>query len=336
VRVIEIPTLVRPPRPLADLTTLWVLTRWIRRERFSIVHCHSTKAGLLGRFAARIAGVPGIVFTVHGWPFTGWWHPFIRVTVAPAERVAAWLSTAIICVCEYDRARALSMGIAGPEKVHVIHNGVAPERWFPAPRSAQPAPPAGIQASHRHDGQAPVNGARRVVSVGRLTAQKDLVTLLQAWRHVDGPHRLALVGDGPSRPDLEQMIEHAGLAGRVDLLGARDDVPAILREADLFVLSSRWEGLPLAVIEAMMSGLPVVATAVGGVPEEVVEGETGLLVPPGDPQALARALSQLLNDEGLRRRAGAAGQRRALEYFTEARMVRQTAEVYEHVLSGTI
>jgi glycosyltransferase involved in cell wall biosynthesis len=85
-----------------------------------------------------------------------------------------------------------------------------------------------------------------------------------------------------------------------------------------------------------MSGLPVVATAVGGVPEEVVEGETGLLVPPGDPQALARALSQLLNDEGLRRRAGAAGQRRALEYFTEARMVRQTAEVYEHVLSGTI
>jgi glycosyltransferase involved in cell wall biosynthesis len=281
-----------------------------------------------------MAGVPGIVFTVHGWPFTGWWHPVIRATVAPAERIAARLSTAIICVCGHDRDRALAMGIAGPDKVHVVYNGVAPEQWLVHRHTA--AGRVSGAADQVSTAGRMANGALCVVSVGRLTQQKDIETLLHAWRLVHGPHHLALVGDGPSRPSLEQMIERHGLTGRVDLLGARDDVPQILRRSDLFVLSSRWEGLPLAVIEAMMSGLPVIATAVGGIPEQVVEGETGLLVPPGDPDTLARAVSRLLNDAGLRERTGAAGRRRALERFTEARMLRQTAEVYAHVLSGTV
>jgi glycosyltransferase involved in cell wall biosynthesis len=226
------------------------------------------------------------------------------------------------------------MGIAAPDKVHLIHNGVAPGPWLAPGRAGQADDAPEAPAGARRTGGA--NGALRVVSVGRLTQQKDPETLLRAWRRIGGPHRLALVGDGPNRPDLESLIEREGLAGRVDLLGSRDDVPRILREADLFVLSSRWEGLPLAVIEPMMSGLPVIATAVGGVPEQVVHGETGLLVPPGDPDGLARALSALLSDADLRSRAGAAGRRRALEYFTESRMLRQTAEVYEHVLSRTV
>lgn len=318
VRVVEIPSLVRDLSPLADLRTLWWLARWMRRERFAVVHCHSTKAGLLGRFAARLARVPGIVFTVHGWPFTGWWHPLFRSAVVFAERLAARVSTVIICVSEYDRRLALRMGIVPAEKLRVVHNGVDPNHW-----RAPPAP----ETSNR---------SCQVVSVGRLTQQKDPVTLLRAWRMVDGPHRLAVVGEGPMRDDLTAMIALDGLTGRVDLLGACEDVSAVLRAADLFVLASRWEGHPLAVLEAMMSGLPVVATAVGGVPEQVLEGETGFLVPPEDPEALARALRRLLDDPNLRRRMGAAGRRRALACFTEARMLSETERLYESAMTGTV
>ncbi len=333
-RVVEIPSLVRSPYPVADLKTLWWLMRWMRRERFDIVHCHSTKAGLLGRFAARMARVPGVLFTVHGWPFMGWRHPVVRAAVILAERAAAAISTAIICVSEYDRQLALQMGIGRAGRIYVIQNGIDPLRWCPDPTASHPQAitrDAGVSVATTGDGSAAFDGGCKVVSVGRLTDQKDPVTLLRAWERIQRPHRLVLVGDGPLRPRLEAIVRD-GVAGRVTILGARDDVPALLRTADVFVLASRWEGLPLAVIEAMMSGLPVVATAVGGVAEEVVDGETGLLVPPENPEALASALARLLDDPALRRRMGAAGQARAREHFTEERMLKETLEVYGRVL----
>jgi glycosyltransferase involved in cell wall biosynthesis len=336
IRVVEVPDLIRAPAPLVDLKALWWLVRWMRRERFTLVHCHSTKAGLLGRFAATIAGVPVRVFTVHGWPFTGWWHPALRWATVAAERMAARISTAVICVSEHDRQRALRLGIGPAAKIRVVHNGVDPGRWLFAAGEVEPGAgslPGG--ALWRHGVVPDVrDGGCRVVAVGRLTHQKDPFVLLRAWQLIRGPHRLIIAGDGALRADLEAAIRQHGLAGRVDLLGARDDVPDILHDADVFVMTSRWEGLPLAIIEAMMSGLPVVATAVGGVPEEVVDGETGLLVPPGEPEALARAVQRFLDDPQLRARAGAAGRRRAMERFTEARMLRETAEVYTGVVRG--
>ncbi len=333
-RVVEIPSLVRSPYPVADLKTLWWLTRWMRRERFAIVHCHSTKAGLLGRFAARMAGVPGIVFTVHGWPFMDWRHPLMRATVMLAERAAARISTAIIFVSEHDRQLALQTGIGRADRMYVIQNGIDPLQWRPDPAASHPTAvtgDAGESAATVGDGPAASDGGCTVVSVGRLTDQKDPATLLRAWERIRQPHRLVLVGDGYLRPRLEAMVRDS-MVGRVAVLGAREDVSALLRAADVFVLASRWEGLPLAVLEAMMSGLPVVATAVGGVAEAVVDGETGFLVSPQDPDALSSALGQLLDDPALRRRMGVAGQRRALEHFTETRMLRETAEVYARVL----
>jgi glycosyltransferase involved in cell wall biosynthesis len=331
-----VPHLVRAPAPLVDLKAVWWLVRWMRRERFTLVHCHSTKAGLLGRFAARIAGVPVRVFTVHGWPFTGWWHPVFRWATAAAERLAARISTVVICVSEHDRLRALRLGVGPASKIRVVHNGVDPGRWLPGASEVEHSS-IWSPGSAPRAGTAP-RGVRsagcRVVSVGRLTHQKDPLVLLRAWQLIDGPHCLAIVGDGPIKDDLEAEIHRRGLAGRVELLGARDDVPEILGASDLFVMASRWEGLPLAIIEAMMSGLPVVATAVGGVPEEVVDGETGLLVPPGSPEALARAMQRLIDDPQLRERVGAAGRRRALERFTEARMLRETAAVYAGAIHG--
>lgn len=321
IRAVEIPGLTRDPNPLADLVALVRLSRWMRRERFALVHCHSTKAGLLGRVAARVAGVPVVLFTAHGWPFAGTGlPPIVRAVLSLAERTVARMSTAIICVSHHDEEAALRAGIGPRERLVVIHNGVAPEPYL----ADAPAQESGIGSGE----------PCTVVMVGRFKEPKDPVTLVKAWAHVDAAHRLLLVGDGPTRPEVEALILEQGLEGRVEVLGAREDVPVLLRSADIFVLSSRWEGMPLAVIEAMMGSLPVVATDVGGISEAVVHGETGFLVPPGSPEALAVALDRLLTDPILRRRMGRAGNLRAMEHFTEERMLAETAAVYERVLSG--
>ena len=320
IRVIEVPSLVRTPHPLLDFKALRFLVRLMRRERFDLVHCHSTKAGLLGRIAARMAGVPVVLFTAHGWQFVGDWPFPLRLAMIASEWFAARLSTAIICVSDYDRQIALRMGIGTPERLVVVHNGVDPAPWL-------------------GNGQAPAPAGRRpsmAVMVGRLTLQKDPAALLEAWHRVDKPHRLIIVGDGPLLSDVKRQIQRDGLSNRVALLDPTSDIPSLLQTADVFVQSSRWEGLPLAIIEAMMSGLPVVGTRVGGVAEVVGAGETGLLVPSQNPEALSSALNRLLHDPELRARMGEAGRRRALEHFTEARMIAETAEVYARALRQTV
>jgi glycosyltransferase involved in cell wall biosynthesis len=317
IRVVEIPTLRRLPAPAADLAALMILVGLMRRERFAVVHCHSTKAGLLGRLAGRLARVPVIVFTVHGWPFAQGESAIVRIAATWAERLAARAASAVVCVAEHARDEARRMRIARPGQLHVIYNGIDPSRW----RVDRPAPEAGAEAR-----------PCTVVTVHRLAGQKDPFTLLEAWRRIDPRHRLEMIGDGPLRPQVEARIARHALGGRVTLLGARPDIEARLRRADIFTLSSRWEGLPFVIIEAMMSGLPVVASRVGGVAELVDHGVTGLLVPPGDPEELAAALEGLLRDPLRRHAMGEAGQRRAFERFTEAEMVDRTAGLYARLL----
>ncbi|MCL6554424.1 MAG: glycosyltransferase [Firmicutes bacterium] len=328
IRVVEIPSLVQPPRLLADLATLWRLVRWIRTEAFQIVHCHSTKAGLLGRIAARLAGAPIVAFTAHGWPSLAALPPLIRLAYRVAESGVARLSHVIICVSEHDKRQALKMGTGTPDRLVVVRNGVNPALWAQSMSAGPSGQPRGAIPGSARD------GVCTAVCVARLTVQKDPLTLLKAWTMLQGAHRLVLIGDGPLRAELEAFCGRAGLTDRVTFLGARDDVPAVLGAADLFVLASRWEGLPFAVLEAMCSGLPVVATRVGGIPEAVVDGETGLLVPPGDARALAEAIERLAADPRLRGQMGAAGRRRAEACFTEARMLAENADVYARLLAA--
>jgi glycosyltransferase involved in cell wall biosynthesis len=152
----------------------------------------------------------------------------------------------------------------------------------------------------------------RVVSVGRLKEPKDFVGLVRALKRVDAPYRAAIIGDGPDRGLVEAEI---GGDERIELLGERSDVPGQLASSDVFVLASNSEGMPMSVLEAMAAGLPVVASAVGGVPELVAEAETGFLVPPRDVDALAAALQRVLADPELRRSLGAAAHARASERF---------------------
>jgi glycosyltransferase involved in cell wall biosynthesis len=173
-----------------------------------------------------------------------------------------------------------------------------------------------------------------LVSVGRLKYPKDFPTLLDAAARLAGRRfTLEVVGDGPERPELESRHAELALDGRVRLGGERGDVPELLARADVVVLSSRSEGLPVSVIEAMAAGLPVVASSVGGLPELVADGETGILVPAGDAVALADALARLLDDPELRRSYGAAARRRALERFDLARFRGAHLDVYRRELA---
>jgi glycosyltransferase involved in cell wall biosynthesis len=297
--------------PLRDLAGLVELRRLMRRERPQIVHASSSKAGVLGRLAAATTHVPIRFFTVHGWAFSAYSGLPSRL-YRVADRLMASLTTITICVSETELRAGIEAGTCSAERSVVIHNAVDVAG---APRS-------------RHERSTP-----RLIAVGRLKAPKDFLTLIRAFASLGGDEFEALiVGDGPDGAAVEAEIRRLGLESRVRLAGERDDVPELLAASDVFVLSSRSEGLPVSVLEAMAAELPVVASDVGGLAELVVDGETGLLVPPGDEAALAEALTRLVQDRDLRRSLGAAGRTRAEALFDVATFKRAHLELYARQL----
>ena len=312
VRYVSLRHVRRPLNPVRDLLGLLELVVLMRRTAPVIVHANSSKAGVLGRLAAVAAGVPIRIFTVHGWAFSAS-SGLVSVLYRWADRLMAPLTTLTICVADRERTSGLAARTCSAERTVVIPNAVDVDA---VPRA-------------RHDGGPPL-----VVAVGRLAEPKDALTLVRALAAVRGrPFSALLIGDGPDRPSVEAEVRRLGLQDAVALAGTRDDVPALLAQADVFALSSRSEGAPLSILEAMAAGLPVVSSRVGGVPELVVEGETGLLVPPGDPAAMAAALGRLLADAGLRRRLGAAGRERAQRCFDVRRQRRAHLDCYARELS---
>ena len=284
----------RPLRPGRDLLGLFELMALMRRVRPDLVHANSSKAGVLGRVAAVLMRVPVRVFTVHGWAFKAY-TGLAALLYRWADRAMSPLTSATICVSETERAAGLAARTCRDAGTVVIPNAVDVGA---TPRAALEGDPP------------------RIVTVGRLAAPKDALTLVRALAALGPlPFRALLVGDGPDRTAVEAEIRSLGLGDRVEPAGSRADVPALLAGADVFVLSSRSEGAPFSILEAMAAGLPVVATDVGGVRELVADGETGLLVPAEDPARLAEALRSLLADPALRRRLGAAGHARARERF---------------------
>lgn len=302
----------RALNPWRDALGLIEIVRLMRRLRPHIVHTHSSKAGILGRLGAAVTRVPVRLFTAHSWAFAAY-NGLLASLYLWSDRLIAPFTTTVVCVNERDRTDGLRLGTCRADRTVVIHNAVDVHA---APRAALLGTP-------------PV-----IVSVGRLKSPKDPLTLVHALGRLEpGSFRAALVGDGPDRPQLAAAIHCAGLDGSVELLGERFDVPAVLASADVFVLSSLSEGLPISVLEAMAAGLPVIASLVGGVPEMVVHGETGFLVAPNDPAALGDALRPLVGDADLRRRLGAAGRERALSLFDLPRFRDAHLALYRDLLS---
>jgi glycosyltransferase involved in cell wall biosynthesis len=301
----------RPLNPWEDLRGLGELVRLFRRERFDLIHANSSKAGFLGRLAAVAARVPARLFTVHGWAFKAH-HGVAAAAYLWADRLMSPLTTTTICVAESERRAGMRARTCSEGRTVVIYNGVE----LPPPHRPDPDPPVTL------------------LSVGRLREPKDFLTLVRAiaaLEHRDDV-RLRIAGDGPDRPALEQEIARHRLHDRVELLGTRDDVDRLLADSGVFVLSSDSEGMPMSVLEAMAAGVPVVASAVGGVPEVVRDGETGALVPPRDPAALARAIDRLVADPRLRHLQGDAGRSRAERVFGIEEFRRRHLDAYRAAL----
>lgn len=319
-----LPDLVREVHPVKDLLALAKLTRFIRRGRYHVVHTHSSKAGVLGRLAARWAGVPVVVHTVHGWGFHDGQHPAWRAFYIALEKLADRCCDRLIVVSRLNAEKGLAAGISRPEKYVIIHASVDVDRY------AHPQiEPAAMRATLGIPADAPVVG-----TVGRLSPQKAPLDWMQAAAVVAQEiptARFVYVGDGPLRPQVEALVAELGLTDRVFLTGLRRDVPDLLGILDVFALSSRWEGLPLVIPQAMAAGVPVVCTRVDGTEEAIADGVTGLLVPPARPAALGEAIVSLLRDPARRQSLAAAGRRRA-EDFGLQKMVADVAALYQELL----
>ena len=318
------PTLVREVHPWKDVRAVANLTAFFRRHRPDIVHTHSSKAGVVGRIAARRAGVPHVVHTVHGWGF----HPrqswAERTLYQAVERWCAPMSDRLIVVAEPNREQGLRLGIGTPGQYRLIRSGIEVEQYR-APAGTRERVRASLGLA---DGQF-VFG-----SVGRLSPQKAPADLVHAFARVVHEHpeaHLLLVGDGPLRGEVESLIARLGVSGHATLLGLRRDVSDLMSAFDAFVLASRWEGLPRTIPQAMAAGLPVIATRVDGAPDAVRDGETGCLVPPADVGALADGMAQLIADPDRSRTLGRAGRARVHD-FSAGRMVVELEALYEELV----
>jgi glycosyltransferase involved in cell wall biosynthesis len=290
--------------PVADARALGELVGTLGGGRYHLVHTHSAKAGGLGRVAAHRVGVPAIVHTFHGFPFHDFQSRVRRRGYLEVERRLARITDQFLAVGGAVAAQAVQLGITPPERVRAIAAAITPDI----------ALASGTTRAHARRLLGLPDDALVVGTVGRLDHQKapgDFVAAMAALPH---PNLIAVwVGDGPLRESVQRQIAGSGLAGRLLLAGERNDVGTLLPAFDVFAMSSRYEGLPCAVVEAMTCGIPVVATAVNAVPDVVVPGRTGLLVRAGDPSSLARAIAYLLDhpEQGARMattaRAGLGG-----------------------------
>jgi glycosyltransferase involved in cell wall biosynthesis len=311
--------IVRGYNPVEHWRTYRELTRFFRRENFDIVHVHTPVAALVGRLAARRAGVRTIVYTAHGFYFHDRMPAWKRLLFVGLEYLGGRATDILFTQSAEDAATARRHALCRGGTIEAIGNGSDPARFFPA-APADAARPA-LRRALGADDATPV-----IAMIGRLVAEKGYPELFEAMRSVDA--QLWIIGErlkSDHAQTIDAQIENVQrdpiLKGRVRFLGYRGDVPDLLRAADIFTLPSHREGMPRSIVEAMLSGLPVVATDIRGSREEVIDGATGYLVPLGDTAALAHALAKLARDPGLRRALGDAGRVRALEVHDESRIV---------------
>jgi glycosyltransferase involved in cell wall biosynthesis len=319
------PSLVREVNPAKDVLALVRLFQFIRRGQYTIVHTNSSKAGVLGRIAAKLAGVPVIVHTVHGWSFHEHMSPLRRSLFTALEKLAASLSDAMIVVAEPDIEKGLREGIGRPEQYHVIRSAISMDTFDPATVDA-----AAVRRELGVPQEAPVLG-----NVGRFSPQKnplDWVRVAARLAHALPACRFLLVGDGPLRADVEALIADNGLTDRFVLTGLRRDVPRMLAAMDVFLLTSLWEGLPRVIPQAMSMRVPVVANRADGTVEAITHGVTGFLAEPGDLDALTEHCLTLLRDSERRRAMGARGHTFAAREFDVHEMVARIDRLYRDLL----
>ena len=323
--VVSIPQMRRAVNPIYDVISLVKLIRLIRSGGYDVVHTHTSKAGLLGRFAAWISGVPVIIHHVHGFAFHEFSGRISRWLYQALERAAAHWCHSIVSVNNEDREEALRLGIGKHGQVITIENGVNQERFDQSADGSQVRRELGIDSS-----------GYLVGFIGRLSAQKDPATFLRAAKSISTripDAHFVLAGEGPDMERMQQLARDLSIPN-VHFLGFRRDIPEILAAMDLFVLTSRWEGLPISVLEAMAAGKSIVATNIKGTRELVVDRKTGLLVPAGDPAATACAIAEMHKSPDLARRCAKNASEMAANCYTEDRMQKRILRLYVWLISN--
>ncbi len=316
---VETVPLTRSANPLRALKSAVALVRLLRRERFDMVHVHTPAAAFVGRIAARLAGVPRIVYTAHGFYFHEHMAWPKRWLVIALEWLAGRLTDTLFTQSEEDATIARRLRLCRTGDILAIGNGSDPAHFHPDDTG---------EDRHRVRASLGVGDERPViVMIGRMVAEKGYPELIEAMRSLDAD--LWIIGERlPSDharaidDTLERIDKNPALRAKIKLLGYRTDVADLLRGGDIFVLPSHREGMPRSIIEAMMTGLPVVATNIRGSRELVVNGETGILVPIRNAQQLCAGLGRLVVSGALREQMGAAGLERARSCFCEAQVIR--------------
>jgi glycosyltransferase involved in cell wall biosynthesis len=323
--VIRVTHLRRNVNPVCDVIALLDLFLIFRRERFDVVHTHTSKAGFLGRIAAHLAGVPAIVHMPHGSPFRGYGGRLKSRLFVALERTAARVTGRLLALTEAEKAEYAEAGAAPAGGTEVLDPGIEIDRIESAAAESR--------ARARKELGLPAEGSL-VGMVCRLEEVKAPEHFIEAAGAVAAGMdnvRFLVAGDGPRRPLMEGMVEKSTLKGRIDFLGWREDAPRVVSALDVLVLPSLNEGAPMVLLEAQALGVPVVATKVGGTPGIVKDGETGLLVPPGEPAAIADAVRALLGDGAKRKAFAEEGRRWVRERFSSEAMLKRLREIYEEM-----
>ena len=310
-------SLQRESNPVKDALAFAGIYRRIRTGRYDVVHIHISKAGILGRFAARLAGVPTIVHTYHGNVAELAGSNLSTRLYLHLERRAARISQTLVAVSNDVRNCLLAMGVGQPKQYTVIPNGIDMSQYASGEARERPGE---------------LTGQPIVGTVSSLTPEKGVDVLLRAMSLlVDRFPKLQLyvVGDGPLRSQLEREARDRAIDARVCFAGIDPEVHPWLSSTDVFVLPSRSEGMGRVLQEAMASGVAVVASRVGGIPELVRDGVSGLLVDPDDPAALAEAIGDLLDDDARRRQLADAGRRFVADSYGLPGLVSEIEEIYD-------
>ena len=321
VRYHVVPSLVRHVSAKADLVTLWKLVVLLRQEQPHVVHTHTSKAGVLGRLAARITGVPLIVHTPHGHVFYGHFGSIFSWICLQIERALAWITDELIALTTAERMEHLERGVGRADRFAVIPSGIDIDRFTQA-RTAGKVMPEWFDC--------PAD-ATVIGSVGWLTDIKGHRFLVDAVAQLKQEHpslHLVILGSGDQHDALLNQAKNAGISQAVHLVGHREDVERALAGMDGFVLPSLNEGMGRALIEAMAAGLPVIASRVGGIPALIEHEKNGLLVPAGDSLALAVALRRILSDPPWARLLGQNAMQSIGTDYSVSAMVRAIESIY--------
>ncbi len=326
VKFIPVPSMERPLSPIKDFKALLEIRKELKKIKPHLVHTHSSKAGILGRWGAWLAGVPVIIHSIHGFAF----HPFMnrikRSIYIRAEKLTAQITTKFIAVARSNINKGINNGIFKEGRCQIIRSGIDIALFRDATTDRK-----------KKLLELGIEDTKKIVCmVACLKPQKAPLDFVKVARFVKEDHpdaQFLLVGDGELRPDVEEAVSSYGLKDSFYLPGWREDIPEILKSVDIFVLTSLWEGLPRVFAQAIAAGLPVVGTEVDGANEIIHDTIDGFLLSPGDIRGFADTIIQLLDNPAMREEMGKAGQDYIGEFDIDI-MVKKQEQLYDSLLGS--